>query len=488
MLIPDDESIAYRNIIGMAAVVALVSVIGLGCSQLDATPLDLCIVAIALSITTLLTIRSSYRSLLDNSVFNVVSHRFVVLGSVLICAGSAYSALYTHTQPAQSVYFKTATPFNLKSCVAAASKGQWFRQSCPVEIISTSTAHCKLKRWEWPTSECPLSQITTVKLRNIIRNKRVTFIGDSVVRKTYHQFNLLFDSEYASSIAKSKKHSDLSVEHVRENTTISFKWAPYANNITNYLLANGDGVLSHDILLLGIGPWDALREQNIHAFTFKLKQLSIALAKYQGFSIWMLPTPIIDELLPTQEKQLYMSQEQMLKYRQAIEVSDVPKKTKVLLDPTNTVVTMEAGLSDGLHYSDEVYDAIVQIALNTYTLHFPTVMKSSKPSKPVLGPQQTGSMSFPIYGGITLLLAFVMLFFMDSFLGLGFISLVAFNRSYDWKEAYYPLHMKIGGMSEKAPAGEQGNGDELKSFIVDDSKVKHLNHLASSAGEDIKSV
>jgi len=58
---------------------------------------------------------------------------------------------------------------------------------------------------------------------------------------------------------------------------------------------------------------------------------------------------------------------------------------------------------------------------NAYALHYPTALyaASAGAKKKALGPKPTGSMSFPSYGALILTLAAVMLFTMDSFLGIG---------------------------------------------------------------------
>jgi hypothetical protein len=126
---------------------------------------------------------------------------------------------------------------------------------------------------------------------------------------------------------------------------------------------------------------------------------------------------------------------------------------------------------DGVHYSDDVYSVIAQMVANAYTLHFPAYFaKSGKPS--ANNPKPTGSMSFPTYGGYILLLSFVMLFGMDSFLGIGFLSLKLFGVSLDWEAAYGPLHKKIGvpmtggGASPHSPSSRLVKDAEAESVAL----------------------
>jgi hypothetical protein len=108
-----------------------------------------------------------------------------------------------------------------------------------------------------------------------------------------------------------------------------------------------------------------------------------------------------------------------------------------VIDPSSVCDGREA--IDGIHYESEVYKVIAQMVMNSYIFDHPTLL--NPPIKK--SPKKTGSMSFPAHGAFVLALSAIMLFSMDSFLGIGFLSLKLFGRAADWQEAYGPLHKKI---------------------------------------------
>ena len=486
MIMPDDEAIARKNILGTTAILIAAFLCAWILVALEANAFDIILGAVALALALLALIRHS-TSLMENSIFTWYSNRFIYIFSALLLGGTVYSLSVMHTVVAPVIKESSVNlNYDLQSCLSAATQGYWVRQSCPVDIISPFTARCQTNKWEWNKSDCPLAKISAVKARSIFQNKRIMFMGDSIVRKAYHQFNQLIDGDYHPTLSREDRHSDLREIHEFANITVSFKWAPFLANLTRCISDNVDGVHNHDLVLLGVAPWDALYERNINIFRMNLNRLAPELATLKGYSVWLLPTPIIDDLLPSVEKQRFMSQAVISDYKSSIIASEVSRKVKVTIDPRSSAQSMEYGSADGLHYDDGVYDVIVQMALNSYALHNPTFLKPVKAIKATLGPKPTGSMSFPGYGAATLLLAAAMLFLMDSFLGIGFISLFLFGRNTDWGEAYYPLHKKLGVIGEKGVV--EIAADESKSFLSasNDDEGKALSSRPSS--EMVKAV
>ena len=89
---------------------------------------------------------------------------------------------------------------------------------------------------------------------------------------------------------------------------------------------------------------------------------------------------------------------------------------------------------------------VAQLCMNGYALSHPVPPPIPKTVKQVpYEPKPTGSMSFPLAGLGVVLLSAVMLFTMDSFLGFGWVSLVACGARYDYEEAYDALHATVAG-------------------------------------------
>jgi hypothetical protein len=489
MIMPDDETIALRNTIGSVIIVGVMFATATALSLVASpTLVDVLLCALAFAIVTLVAIRSTANSsMLDNNAFNTLSSRSISLGSLVLLCGVGYSVMTRSTSVAIPSLSSSSLPvFNRDNCLSSVTQGYWVHQSCPIDIMTPLTARCQSDRWEWNLSNCPLTPLTSVKARSLFQHKRITFIGDSIIRKTFHQFNQLLDSEYTPTLSKKDKQSDITIRHENDNCTVYFKWAPFLNNITDEIHHNIDSIQSQDIVVTGVAPWDALYHQDTKLYQSKLTQASVAIDKLRGYVTWILPTPVIDDLLPTPDKAKYMNQAALTEYKKSVLSSAIVSKVKVVLDPSAATLSMETGSADGLHYPEAVYDVIVQMAFNSYLLHYPDLMKNKPKSKASLGPKPTGSMSFPVYGAITLVLAAVMLFCLDSWLGFGFISLTLSGRSYDWLEAYVALHRKIGvSTQDTTRAVSEMNAVEDSQGFVEET-LKGLSHAKSS--DDVKSV
>ena len=107
---------------------------------------------------------------------------------------------------------------------------------------------------------------------------------------------------------------------------------------------------------------------------------------------------------------------------------------------------------------------LANILANAYMVHFPELYNTkispkSGNSKPYVS-KTTGSMSNPSLGMAMLVLIATMLFLMDSWLGIGWLSLTLFGRAYDWSAAYGPLHKKIDAMHEPKSSPRTSSSNE----------------------------
>jgi hypothetical protein len=80
---------------------------------------------------------------------------------------------------------------------------------------------------------------------------------------------------------------------------------------------------------------------------------------------------------------------------------------------------------------------------NGYAMQYPALY-SSKYIPKKGAPKATGIMSKPELGAMVLFLSLFMLITLDGFLGIGYISLLLFGRSFDWESAFEPIHKKLG--------------------------------------------
>ena len=329
--------------------------------------------------------------------------------------------------------------------------GRWYTVKCTNEATGSAlsqdkVAFCETNRWQWTSPPgCPSGNIGVLKARTIFNGKKVVFLGDSAVRNVYYQFNNLVDPEYTSNEAFAVKHSDITVQPVfLRNSSFEFYWAPMISNITD-VVRQKDLVMRADLIVLGSAVWHALHVHNLNTYLKDLDALDAVIvgknATKKATLVWLQPTTIIDTKLVTTDKLQHMPEATLVTYREAFLNSSVAKTVQSVVDPTAACTGREA--TDGIHYGREVYKVIAQMAVNSYILRVPALYSQATAKKKPTPPKKTGGMSFPKYGAMVLTLAAIMLFSMDSFLGIGFLSLLLFGRSCDWEAAYGPLHMKI---------------------------------------------
>lgn len=330
--------------------------------------------------------------------------------------------------------------------------------------------------------------VGVARARSIFKNKKVSFMGDSVMRNVYYQFVNLVDPEFSQNQTTSTKHSDIMIRpSFLKNASFEFHWAPLVDDITLTLVRKGIAEDS-DMIVLGAAAWHALNERNISLYSSSLKSLEGVIARTRERAgprngsdvnelvlpassatfIWLQPTTVIDAKLTTSDKLSNMPEATIAQYREVFSNSSLAHAVHSVVDPRSACTGREA--TDGIHYTQEVYKVIAQMALNSYILRVPSLYSQSGDKKKYV-PKKTGGMSFPTYGAAVLALAAIMLFSMDSFLGIGFLSLLLSGRSSDWESAYGPLHKKIlksSTVPTSLPSGPRSHSNspiELESLL-----------------------
>ena len=373
------------------------------------------------------------------------SGAIIVLGIIL----QAYAAVNSVTSPVlepitqlNQVALSTATPTAIRSeCFDSLSKGHWEVSECSSDPISI----CEASKWLWDSNDCPISKVSSTKAAQLFKNAHVIFIGDSMVRNIYHTFNNMVDPGYKQNLATPvKKHINQQQFFPSSNTSVEFAWAPNLANVSQILYNMYPD--QHQLVVIGAAVWDALYDRDLSAYSAQLKKMAeMGLFSRKGaVVVWMQPTTIIDGRLNTPEKQLYMKEDIIAKYRAAFVDSLGAKFVDFTIDPTFVSTSREGGSSDGVHYGEEVYRVIAQMLTRGYGMKKPNVLAAAPKKKSAKGPQHTGSMSFPLLGLGVLGASTVMLISMDSFLGVGAFSLYLVGKTFDWDTAYGPLHTKLG--------------------------------------------
>lgn len=495
MIMPDDKAVTWTNSIGMGLVVA----VSFGCAfalhSLNASLLTMGLVCVGLFLGALFLINRTARQTADNFQYQLWSSRASTAGAVVLIVGVlAVSVLPTAPGgPGQVAIIAPVFAGMLPECQRAISEGNWLNTKCP-EVPSPAlnkAAMCDSTKWTWASTSCPVGMLSTAKSRTIFKGKKIAFIGDSELRGAYHQFNNMIDPSYKQNTTIQQKHFNLENKFpssVVANTSVAFLWAPFVNNVTTVLQGTSRGMEggAFDLIVIGAACWDALYVRDLSAYSNALAAMANALPAKKTVVVWLQPTTIIDGRLGTAEKQQHMTEAIVATYRNAFLQSAAAVRVAELgavVDTTSASLSRETGSVDGIHYSEEVYRVIAQMAGNAYSLRFPAFYAASKPGGvKKLPPKVTGSMSFPGYGAFVLILSAIMLVTMDSFLGIGYLSLRLFGRSLDWEAAYGPLLKKLLGRRDADGSG--GAGGRGASANVTGGGQDEVDALLGGHGQD----
>lgn len=482
MILPDNRDIALRNGLGAFFVLAIFGGVAFILHAASASAAGVALACVLLFVMISLVIKRVGRGVSDNDAFNLIWRRMFLAAVVVIFLGlvADFSLLGSSPTGAGNSHGPSTlqqhhlTGALARRCRRSLASGHWLIENkCNTD--KPVPAVCMSYRWVWDdvnTAVCQLHHIDAIEGSNIFKNKRVIFIGDSTVRSVYHQFNRLIDvaGRYSQPL-EVDKHSDMEYSVPGTNTVVEFKWAPFISNITHILKAKQNG----DLCVAGGGLWDALHNRDRSKYVKHLANLSEFLEASEremaSQLVWILPLPVIDAKLNTDDKRAYMTETIADIYRSEFKTSGVYDDVFATIDSSNITRGREDTSIDGVHYSPDVYAVIAELVANIYNAHhsvqLPSVSGTSKYSNPFPHGKPTGSMSSPVYGAIVLSFAAIMLFSWDSFLGVGFLSLKVFRKSLSWNDAYLPLLNKV----------LQKNEDELN----EEQEKESLLEMKSSA-------
>ena len=443
----------------------------------------------------------------SNQFYAVYSKRAILL-SLLLAAGLTIVLVTSPADSALGTSDASKKPFTGAdlSCQQGVSQGQWTLdttcQENPTVISKASTPYqlngraiCHLHTWAWDpsiTQRCPLGYIPGSKARAVYKGKQVVFLGDSTIRNSYHQFVTMLDPTYKQTTNNPDlKHGDLTYtpsSSLQVNTSVSFIWAPFMTNLTA-IFGLRPVLTTADMVVMGAAAWDSLYYHDFGAYKTAssrlIDTLSASKLKSGQVLVWVQPTTIVDDKLGTPEKRQYITETRIQTYREAITTNDAFisyfNTHGTVLDTALVAASRPEDTMDGVHYTNEIYQLIIQMIANAYTMRNPNNYKKTSKSPVNNTPQATGSMSFPIYGLYVLLLVATMLFTMDSWLGVGYISLILCGRKYDYDAAYLPLINKILGGTRNRSDAAPGNTTNTTTGGMS-SNSRHGDDSSSTCG------
>lgn len=481
MILPDDGAIAWKNLLGTCVSVLLLFAIAAILQSFEATVIEILVTSLGLSLVTILIINRFARQTSEIPSYQFWSVRcsWIIIG--LFCTGIIVQLMFNAVEVPAELGVQVRSISTIGSpCLNSISKGHWVVTKCDEPPSGPNKlAFCETDQWVWDdaTNDCPIiSKVTNNKAKAAFKSKHILFVGDSLIRNAYHEFNKILDPKYKQVSNISLKHSNLERKHPSVgNATVSFVWAPLTQNITSYFNAVSL-TKKFDSIIFGAAAWDALYNRDAEKYLSNLNEL----AKFIPFNpnavnVWIQSTSVVDGRLGTPDKQQYMTEGTLKEYRNVFSSSLLAQKIQVVVDPTSVSKGRESNSIDGIHYGEEVYTVIAQMIANAYVLHFPLPAAIKRPVAKIGTPKRTGSMSVPANGAIALLMAIIMIFTMDSFFGFGYISLKLFGRSLDWDLAYAPLLMKIGGRRSNSGGGGGATSptQESESLLADSSGNDH---------------
>lgn len=124
---------------------------------------------------------------------------------------------------------------------------------------------------------------------------------------------------------------------------------------------------------------------------------------------------------------------------------------------------------------------------NGYAMQYPALY-STKYIPKKGAPKTTGVMSLPNHGAMVLILSLIMLVTLDGFLGIGYISLLLFGRSYDWDAAFEPIHKKLGlgrhpvpTESHQISTASEHERESIPPSLVSASTLELGSHIGSAS-------
>jgi hypothetical protein len=219
-------------------------------------------------------------------------------------------------------------------------------------------------------------------------------------------------------------------------------------NVTKFPLNPPSGMKkAPDLVILGGGAWDKLWAFTTDAEKNALKKSYDELAeKMQELRkrgvpvVWMTPTTINNDALPSEEKRARITEEEIEFVRELQVSQGVLTSASFVVDGPSFTASRVSESFDGVHYPHQVYSAGAQVLANAVDWLLPIPIKGDP--KP---PNQPGAMAHMTLGLMILVVAAFGIIGFDGFMGFSylaaiFVPSVAPARLY--YEAFSDLHRR----------------------------------------------
>ncbi|KAJ4802899.1 Pmr5/Cas1p GDSL/SGNH-like acyl-esterase family protein [Rhynchospora pubera] len=251
---------------------------------------------------------------------------------------------------------------------------------CLSRLHRISWTHSPSPAWSWAKSEnCYFRRFSRKHASELLRGAWILAAGDSQARLVVLALlRLLLDPTEVSTVEPDlfRRHSDYHITLPDRGIRVDFIWAPYESNIT-WLLRDIRHTRHYpDLLILGSGLWHMLHITNPSLYgtaLTEIKQEAVSLLEPSGslhpHMFWLGLPKLVNSKLNTEEKKEKMTGNMLEAYNWEVKWRGMPKGSSgpfMLLDIG--LLTRGCGplcTLDGMHYDGAVYDAAVNIMLNS---------------------------------------------------------------------------------------------------------------------------
>jgi hypothetical protein len=227
--------------------------------------------------------------------------------------------------------------------------------------------------------------------------------------------------------------------------------------------------------VVGGGAWDKLwvynKDEDKENMKNALKELTLQMEtlrdKMKIPVVWLTPTTINTNALPSEEKRNNINEDEMKLLRALYESEGVLSSASFVIDGEAFTSTRVAESYDGVHYPHHVYSAGAQILCNSIDWLLP--VPNPVPPKPAPRP---GSMAHIPLGLMMLCFAAAGLFLFDGFMGFSYLATIfvpSVAPSRLFYESFSILHQRM-----KLPALEVQGPQQPSSFSAP-SRTNSMN-------------
>jgi hypothetical protein len=499
MMLPDNRNACFKNLAGMGLVIGGFCALSVLLDSLNMLNLGMVgiislVAGNVLDFFVLQCLRSPGESASEEDISRRPSPNPLRLGlSCVVAALSVGSCgIIWHTMAT-----KGATKIDLLpiTCQDYVNKGKWVTltgcdegprgeeyRTFGTSMESTCSAQNSVYVWGWDSqassTHCRFKQRDVSSLKKNLKGRTIHFAGDSITRYLYHSFcRQLGIGDAGAYNATEGKHHDIS-RRVGD-IDLDFVWAGFATDVVDALKNITAGAVARrpDLVVLGGGAWDKLwvyntddEKESMKKALGELSALMRAVRRKMGIPVvWLTPTTINTDALPSEEKRTRINEDEMKQLRSLYKSEGVLSAASFVIDGEAFTSSRVAESFDGVHYPHQVYSAGAQILCNAMDWLLP------EPTKIVLkSPPQPGAMAHRLLGFMMLCFAAAGLFLFDGFMGFSyfaaiFVPSVAPKRLF--YDAFSSLHqlMKLPALEIQMKQGPPQSPARTNSYAGESS-------------------